>query len=138
MKIQPIIDRLQGVALKRIEGALEFANLDERPGALPAGYVVPARKAAGENTLGTQAVDQLVTSEFIVLLQLDGARRAKDEISEQIDELEGAVIDRLVGWTMPGASRPITYAGSDMAGVKPSLITWAVRFRSTHHLRKTR
>lgn len=136
MRLQPIVDQLAGLPFKRIAGALELAGLGDRPGALPAAFVVPSRNQAGDNKLAG-AIDQLVSDEFIVVMLIDSARRDEGKIAEDLHELEEAVIGRLLGWTMPGAAKPTLYGGGDLVGLAGTLLTWAVRFRTAHHLRKT-
>ena len=137
MRLQPIVDRLAGKPFARVEGALEFAELAKRPGALPAAFVVPVRKAAADNKNGTGSIDQRVVEEFMVVLVMEPRARTLNKIDEQMAELEDLAIERLLGFTPPGHSTPITYGGGDLAGVGPSQVSWASRFRTAHHLRKT-
>lgn len=136
MKIQPILDRLASLDFATRGGALEYAALTQLPGRLDALYVIPQALQAQPSTRGTVAVDQKVTATFAAVMVIGVGRSTPAKISERVDELEAAVIDRLVGWQHPDASGPCELVDGATLAVDGAAFTWALRFRCSYHIRK--
>lgn len=136
MKLAPIIKRLKEVGLRRVEGALELAALKTAPAQLPAHFVVPIGEDANPSRhVGVH--DQATTRTFgvVTLIQAGGS---DERATDQLTELEEAVIGALAGWTHPEASRPCDYAGGRMLSVSGHTVAWLSSFRSGRHIRKER
>lgn len=136
MRLQPFVDRLTGLGLLTLGGALEYAGLKQVPALLPAGYVVPQAERAGGNDRASGAVDQRVTAELAVMLLIAGAARRDAAVSEQLEQLTAGVKARLLGWRHPDASGPTLYSGGGLVGLDANALVWAVRFTAPYHLRK--
>lgn len=137
MRVQPVIDQLGELGFRTIGGALEFAALRTAPGRLPAAFVMPESKTAGENRLGSGALDQKISCTFGVVLVLAAeARVGAAGINEDLERLERAVIDRLFGWQHPDATRPTELVGGSLMSADGTALVWRLAFRTTYHIRK--
>lgn len=135
LALTPIVERLRGAGLARVQGVLEMPRAE--PPVLPAFFVVPTAETAGANaTAGVR--DQAVDVGFSVMVAVDGARRNEAGVSEALKAECDRVVDALVGWTHPAASRACDYAGGRLASASGSSVVWEVRLRSRYHLRGTR
>jgi hypothetical protein len=134
VRLLPIVEKLNAGGLKRVFGALELAGLDRAPAVLPAYFVVPiGADATANRSVGVH--DQATTFSFGVVVMLAGKgndQRTSDELADREEE----VIQALVGWTPPGASRACDYSGSRMLSVSGSTVSWLVNFRTGRHIRK--
>lgn len=138
MRLEPIIDRLQGLGFVTLGGVLEFAGLKDRPpaGRLPAAYAVPGDSSA-QRTERVGITDQKLTHEFSVVLILDAnARAGAARISEQLETLSRAVIMQLLGWTHPDMAGACQFASTRLVSASAGAVIWAISFTSTSHLRK--
>jgi hypothetical protein len=137
MRLTPIIQRLEPIGLRLIEGAVEFAGLNAPPSRLPAAYVVPQSEEAAANRLGTYAIDQRVTETIAVVLVLDAARRGGGgAVSEELEDWSDRIRDRLLGWQHPDAAIGFEYAGGQLLSADGTTLAWALRFKSVRHIRK--
>lgn len=135
MRVQPIINRLDALGFKTLGGAMEYADLKQVPGRLPAAFVVPQNKSAAPSArMGV--VDQKVTALFAVVLVLPSTREGNRLVSTLLEDFERAVVDALVGWTHPDASLPTEFADAAVLSVDGTSFTWAIRFRTSYHIRK--
>jgi hypothetical protein len=137
LALTPIVERLRGLGCRQVEGVLELLEVRDGPRALPALYVVPGRERAGANALAG-AIDQAVDVEFSVIVVVDGTRRNRAGISEEIKTQVEIVVQAIAGWTHPEASRACELGGGGMASAGGRSVAWEVRFRSRYHFRKTR
>ncbi len=136
MRIAPIAARLAGLGFKYVGGALEFAALKYEPSRLPAVFVVPTGWRAEPSRM-TQIIDQKIADSFAVVMVFNAAVRAGAKtISEDLETMEAAVIDRLLAWTHPDASMPITVSGAQLISADGTTLAWKIDFSSSHHLRK--
>lgn len=135
MKLQPIVDRLKLKGLGRVYGALELAALAKSGVQLPAHFVILDNWTAAANRM-SGVYDQKVTEEFGVVTLINGAALREDRISEQLGELQDQLIDALVGWTMPGASRACEAVRGRLLSVSGSTVSWATTFSTASHIRK--
>ena len=137
MRLAPIIERLEPVGLRLVEGAVEFAGLSSAPTRLPAAYVVPQSDDAAPNRLGTYAIDQRVTATIAVVLVLDAARRGGGgAVSDELEDWSERIRDRLIGWKHPDADTGFEYAGGQLLSADGTALAWALRFKSARHVRK--
>lgn len=135
MKLQPIVDQLQGCGLNNVAGLLELAAVQQAAGALPAGYVVPDSEDVGGGMPAVGTFDQRVVVGFMVVLRLPPARNER-VTDDMLDTLSKAVRGKLCGWTPPEMSRPIVYAGGRLLSVSGQDVSWGLRFRTAYHQRK--
>lgn len=135
MKLAPIVQRLKDKGVKRVYGALELAGLAKAPAQLPAHFVVPDRWSAGENR-HHGVHHQRTVEEFGVVILVPGRGLRDDLVSDEIAELEAAVIDALAGWTPPDASRACDLIGGRMLSVGGSTVGWMVSLRTGSEIRK--
>jgi hypothetical protein len=136
LALTPIVERLKAAGLRNVEGVLELIDVQDMPRALPAFFVVPSRESASENRM-SGVIDQLVECGFSVMVVVDGSRRNRDGISEEIKTQTDAVKAALVGWTHPDASRACELSGGQLASAGARACTWDCRFRTRYHFRKT-
>lgn len=137
LALTPIIEQLRGAGCAQVEGVLELSGQETEPRRLPAYFVVPTDESAQPNAnSGTR--DQAVDVGFQIFIVVDGARRNKAGISEELREQTRRVKDALVGWTHPQASRPCDYAGGRLVSASGSTVVWAVRLRTRYHERKAK
>lgn len=135
MKLSPIVARLKAAGFKRVYGALELANLAKAPATLPAFFVVPDRWSADPNKM-TGVHQQRTSEDFGVVIMLNGSALQDDRISDEIEEHQEKVLDALLGWTPPGASRACDAVGGRMLSVAGHTLSWMVSFRTGSQIRK--
>ena len=137
LALTPIVERLKAAGCRQVEGVLELVDVQDTPRALPAFYVVPGRERAAPNSL-TGAIDQAVDCDFSVIIVVEGARRNRSGISEEVKAQLDIVMTAIAGWTHPDASRACEYAGGAAASAGARSFAWDCRFRTRYHFRKTR
>lgn len=137
LALTPFVQQLRAAGFDQVEGALELPRLDEQPRRLPALWVVPTDERAGANSL-SGARDQPVDAGISVIVVVDGARRNRDGVSEELKTRIDQVVDAIAGWRHPEASRACDYAGGRLlpGGAGATTLTWEVRFTSRFRLRK--
>lgn len=133
--LTPIVERLRAAGCRHAEGVLEMAALDASPRQLPFHHVVPTGEGARPNA-NAGARDQAVDAGFSVMVTVDGQRRHRDGVSEELRDAINRVVDAITGWTHPEASRACDFAGGRLASASGSTVTWEVRFTTRYHLRK--
>ncbi len=139
MRLAPIIDRLEPLGLRLVEGAVEFAGLAAPPSRLPAAYIVPQNDEAASNRFGTYAIDQRVTTTIAVVLVLDAARRGGGTaVSDELEDWSEKIRDRLLGWQHPDATSLFEYGGGQLLSADGNALAWALRFKTARHIRKVR
>lgn len=135
MRLQPIINRLQGQGFVTIGGALEYADLKSLPGKLPAAFVVPQNKSAAASArMGV--TDQKVSALFAVVIIVPAKRAGSTLVATDLEEFEAKVINQLVGWVHPDSQQPTEMADAAALSVDGTAFTWAIRFRTSYHIRK--
>lgn len=137
LALTPIVEQLKAAGCRNVEGVLELVDVHDTPRALPAFFVVPGRERGGANTL-SGAIDQAVDVEFSVIVVVDGGRRNRAGISEEVKDQTEIVMKAIAGWTHPEASRACEYGGGAAASAGARSFAWDVRFRTRYHFRKTR
>lgn len=142
MRLQPFVDRLLAAktGLVTVGGAIEYAALKSVPGRLPAAFVVPEGSSPSGGAAGgaprVGAIDQKLTSEVTIVLIVGPERSGASGISEQLHDLEAAVIGTLLGWTHPNATSPMLFARSRLLSADGAVVAWALTFSASSHLRK--
>jgi hypothetical protein len=134
MRLNPVVDRLKGAGVARVQGVLELMALKSVP-ILPAHYVVPDSETAGPNRL-TGAHSQKTEIRFGVVIMIEGAAANQGKASDQLAEMEDKIIDALLGWVHPDADLGCDYAGARMLSVSGSTLSWMVSFRTGRLIRK--
>ena len=136
LDLGPICDRLAERGFAKAQGVLEFAAVTAPPSANRSVFVVPDRESAEPNRM-SGVVDQRVTHAFSVVVVVRSGARDPDAPSEALREAANGVRDALIGWRHPDASAPVEFTGGDLLSVGGHLASWAVRFSSRSHLRRT-
>ena len=135
MRVQPIIERLSGIGLVTIGGALEYAALTKIPGRLPAAFVVPQNKSAAESRRAG-VVDQKIAMLFAVVIILPMPRSGAASAATDLEEMEAKILERMIGWTHPDADRETQFADASMLSADGTGLAWGMRFRTSYHFRK--
>ncbi len=135
LALTPIVMQLRACGFRQVEGVLEVPREDEQPRSLPALFVIPSSETASPNATAGRR-DQKVEVAFSVIVVVDGARRNRDGVSEEIKSQFDMVQDAITGWTHPEASGACDYSGSRMASAGRSTVTFELRFKTRYHLRK--
>jgi hypothetical protein len=135
MRLQPIINRLDPLGFKTLGGAMEYAELKTLPGRLPAAFVVPQSKSASPSAR-VGVIDQKVSALFAVVIILPATRAGNRLVATDLEDFEAAVVNALVGWTHPDATLPTEFADAAVLSVDGTAFTWAIRFRTSYHIRK--
>ena len=133
IELGPIVDRLTACGAPRVLGVLEYSAQQVAP-ILPAHFVAPLDEDATPNRL-SGADDQLVTARFQVIIVVGAAAARSARPSEELGEHVRRVRDALTGWTLPGSSRPVQYAGGRLLSAGGREALWSARFRTAYHLR---
>src|SRR3990167_9136849 len=136
-----IVTRLAGQVtdLKRVAEAVDLASAeDDIKNLSVVAYVVPARDPAGPNTLAN-AVDQLVTSTFGVVIGIKNFRDPRgDAARAQLTPIRSAVCDALLNW-QPGADyTACEFSGGRLARLTDQVLWWVDEYRTTFRGRKTK
>ena len=100
MNLEPVITRLKEVsALALVGGAADFGKAIESLQKYPAAFVLPAREDAEPNEMMSQLVQQLVTSEFAVVVAVRNlSDRDGRAAIESLEPVRHAVRDALLNW----------------------------------------
>lgn len=133
---KPVVDRLEQAGCKSVSGLLEWSGLTEAPRALPAFYVVPQSDAAQPNRMATGVIDQKVDETFGVIVVVDAQKRAGDTVDDSLKREVDRVVEDLVGWRHPEASRPTEYGGGRLLSAEGYRVAWLLSFRTASHIRK--
>lgn len=138
LALTPFVEQLRAAGCNHAEGLLEFSRQTVAPRVLPARFVVPVSESPASGAAPTVgARDQAVDVALSVFLVLNGAALDRSGVSEQLQVETQRIVDALVGWTHPGASRACDYAGGRLASADGSTVVWELRFRTRYHLRRT-
>jgi hypothetical protein len=133
---QPIVDHLTDYAgFKTVSGLLEWAGLTEAPRAVPALFVVPQGDSALPNRM-SGVIDQKVDETFGIIVVVEGQKRTGHAIDDSLKRDVDRVIDALVGWTHPEASRPTEYGGGRLISTDGYRVAWLITFKASSHIRK--
>lgn len=132
---KPIVARLKSVGFKSVDGLLEWAGLTEAPRVVPALFVVVQGDAAQPNRM-SNIIDQKVDETFGVIVVVQGGGRAGDDVDDSLKLAVDRVIDAMVGWRHPEASRPTEYGGGRLISADGYRVAWLCTFRTSSHIRK--
>jgi len=136
MRLVPIVEQLKASGFSRVQGVLELIALKGAPPILPAIFVMPGGESAGKNRLSGGAHHQPAEWDFGVVIMLEG-RVNQDRTSDELDELEGKVIQALTGWVHPDAGgQSCDYAGARLLTLAGQTISWLVKFKTGRTIRK--
>lgn len=133
---KPIVERLEAARLRNVDGILEWAGLPEAPRAVPAFFVVPEADTPAPNGMGTRVLDQKVQEQFGVIVVVEGRARGKETVDDRLKVEVDRVIDALLMWTHPEASKPTEYGGGRLLSADGYRVSWLVRFTTSRHIRK--
>ncbi len=131
----PIVDQLKASGFRSVSGVLEWAGLSIAPRALPALFVVPQSDTAQPNRL-SGVIDQKVDEIFGVIVVVEARERAGESVDDGLKREVDRVINALVRWSHPEASRPTEYAGGRLISVAGDRVAWMMSFRTASHIRK--
>lgn len=139
MKLGPIIDWLAAgdLGLKRVDGVETLAAIADLPNAaFPGAFVVQGQESFAEEQNGPGLIVVRADAVFNVVTVVSAAA-ARGAARDQLAELSGAIITRLLGWTPDGTvDRPITPVASSLLGLDNGRVSWITSFRFTYRLRK--
>jgi hypothetical protein len=98
---------------------------------VPAVYISTARESAGQNRNMTGRHSQMVAQQISVLAAI-GAQRADAGLNDEVEEKRDQIIDRLMGWTPPGAGVPLDYNGYSIRFMDQGVIWFELLFSSKY------
>lgn len=138
MKLGPIIDWLKAgeLGFATIDGVNVVADLDTRPAALPAAFVVPgvSEFVAEQEGSGLIVLEDRFSFEVVIVV---GVAQASGRNRDELAYRAAKVIDRMLGWTSdPSVYRPVIPVSARLAGIGGGRVSWAIRFRTASRLRK--
>ena len=136
MKLAPVIAQLQGIpGIKTVEDVFTLADLATVQVALPALFVVPAARTAGQTQEGAGLIDVETTVTFdVVILVNAAATRGKNR--DELETISEAVTKRLLGFTPGPEFRPFIPVSARLLGAAGGRVSWVQRFRTVTHERK--
>ncbi|MDX8384671.1 MAG: hypothetical protein R8M45_11360 [Ghiorsea sp.] len=136
MKLQPVIDRLQGIqGIRHIGGAAEFsAVVDTGAKASPSLYVYPlGNQASGNDSI---SIAQKVSHSFAVAIYLrDYSDAAGKTGNDALDALETSILQQLNGFEAVPNSDAISYAGGELLSFAGGGLFWQLKFNTATYLR---
>ncbi len=134
MILDEVITRLESrIADLDVGGALDLPAAQSRQHRDTA-YVIPGPRRAGDNSL-SNAVRQRRTVGVTVLLAITNRRtRRGAEARQEVDALEQALIDELVGWTPDSAEGPLYYRNGQLLTVQDQTVWWQVEFETEDYI----
>lgn len=132
----PTVGRLKVAGFKTVSGLLEWSGLTEAPRAVPALFVVPQGDAAQPNRMASGVIDQKVDETFGVIVVVEAQKRAGDAVDDSLKRETDRVVDALVGWRHPEASRPTEYGGGRLVSADGYRVAWLLSFKTASHIRK--
>ena len=139
--IAAVQDRLeqQVPALRTVEGAIEFAALEQAPldAKLPAAYVMAAEDRASPNTMASMVLRQEVSRTIRVVLFTRNLRdRRGERAAQQLETLFTEVRTALIGWLPPGARQPLELRAGALLGFANQTAAWAEDYACTFNIEK--
>lgn len=114
--------------------ALSRITSHDRAGC-PAAYVYPKVKAGSENSRANEQLLQRVEADFGIVLIADNAQDGEAQIAE-IEELEQAVTDLLLGEKPDGAEDVLEYVSGEMIQVRGSQCWFEITLGTAYYEEK--
>jgi hypothetical protein len=138
MNLAPIITHLRDAvpSLKLVGGAAQFERAFTGLTTLPAVFVLPAKEAADTSPFMDQVVEQMVASEFAVLIAVRNL--ADDEGAAAVESLEPvrvAVRDALLAWQPATDYNGCEYRAGDLVAFDNGVLWWQDSYATAFMIR---
>jgi hypothetical protein len=124
-------------AFKQVGTAAAFAKALEGLRAAPAAFVMPAREVAQENPFMGQAVEQMVGSDFAVIIAARDLTDATGGASKDaLEPIRESLRDALLNWRPDSESDGCSFVSGEMFQLDPNGVCWWVdTYRSGYQIR---
>ena len=126
-----IIARLEedGTPFAMIEGAARLADVDDRPNATPACFVVTIEEASAENERATGPVLQRMEADIaVVIITNNLTDRNMGQAATDIEELKAWVRGKLLGFVPDGADEPMEHVSGELVKARGGTVWFEDRF----------
>lgn len=138
MNLAPVIEQLRVAvpALRLVGGAAAFERAADSLTTFPAAFVLPAKEAADDSPFLSQAVEQLVSSVFVVLVAVRNL--GDDEGAAAVESLEPvrtAVRLALLGWQPAEDAHGCEYVAGELLAFENGALWWQDTYRSAYLIR---
>lgn len=121
---------------KSVEGAAEFACVQESLKRVPAAFVLPLREVATSNELLGGSVLQAVREQFAVVVAVSNLRDARgDAAKAQLATIKPLVMGALLGWVPVADYEPIEYVSGQLLRLDKTTLWWQWVFVTGYSLR---
>ena len=132
INLKAIGDRLDDMDWQHIGDAVDAADAMTNGSApVPAVYVSTARETAAPNRNQTGRHTQMIT-QMVSVLFVVGSQRADAALNDDVEERRDQIIERLMGWTPPGAGLPLDYASFSVRFAEAGEIWGELLFQSRY------
>lgn len=124
--------------LRFVGGSADFNASVDQLKVSPSAFVMPSGKRPGPDEMITGVTHQRVSQQFTVMLGFNRAGATGADKLDEIEDVEAAVIDELLGWQPEGVVHPVIYAGGRLVGIniQKGIIFWGSDFTAGYYLRK--
>lgn len=140
MNLTSIAARLRekAVALKQVGGATDLATAQRNLVVSPAAFVMPSRDMPNANAFGNQLVEQVVPTEFAVVLVIKNVSDPRGMAAiDALEPVRVAVRDALLNWTPEGAEMGCEYGGGELVDFRDGVLWWTDAYRTQYTIRST-
>ena len=124
-----------GTPFRIVEGAASIPNVNDRPNASPAVYVLIVEQSSGDNELATGPVLQL--SEIDVALVIITENVSDDQMAAAADDMESLTAfarAQLIGWRPSAAETPVEHVSGKILKARGGAVWFEDRFTTTVYL----
>lgn len=125
--------------LRSVGGTAELLAAIDQLKASPSAFVMPAANRAGGNTAAASVVRQRITQQFSVIFGFTNAGATGETRINDIEIIEAALIETLVGWQPPNAANVLEYVGGKVISfdADKQVIFWGSDFVCPAYVRST-
>lgn len=130
MSLAEIIAEIEtaGLGVPHVDGISGIAAIDEASFRPPAIFVAQTAETAANNSR-VNAIRQVITVSFSVIVVIAAAARRHGVRQEQIDHLTDGIKSALIGFLPTGATQAVSYRGGRLLRAVDGRISWQMDFR---------
>lgn len=115
-----------------VEGTVALAQLQDRPVAMPAGYVLPVSSASGENRRMNGVLQMTEEHIGVVIIFENLSSPIGDAATDELEALFRWVREQLVGVVLSPLYKAIEHVSGELVKARGGVIWWQETFSITH------
>lgn len=107
-----------------VEGAAALSEVQVRPPAMPAAYVVALREASGDNERMTSVLQRTEVDVAVVIITDNLSDDRGDAAARDLEALKKVVRDTLIGWQPASAEDVVTHVSGELTKAREGVVWW--------------